>query len=908
MAIGTIYAEFDVDFTKFERNQQKLLQSAISTATSVEKNWQNLGVKSDKIFEAMRRSIQNSFEMISKSGQASSAEILRAQEAFSRKMKAIDEEQFGKRTSLLENFKKNWLAAAAVMAGITGAGMKIWDMAKVGAGFDEQLGILDNLARKYKTTADTIIEEMDRASKYQIAKSELMSIALGGIAKGLTPEQLINLADAAETLGDVVGKTATVALKELTEALETGRARGLKNYLGAALDLEATFGDLAKKMTDAEKAQAMYNITMLAAIDIQNQQTKELDDAADKIAQIEKKYDDAMLAASRFFKTVVVGMLDIGAASKSPKGSAYTFMPEVSGERPTSDYAAGPGWIQKKATEKYKAEIEALKTTLQLRDDLKKSNKDAEDAAKKAAEARKKEIDLIEKIGIAQIESAGDREAIEAKAYAEWEKVEQKKVETAYKAAEKIAENQIKEQEKALAAQQKQWEHFWENVQDFTADTLYDIFSGNISSWSDMLQSMKNMFLRWAAEIAAQKIRVYLEGQFSSNLMGGGGGSSGMGINSLFSEQGASSLLSMFGSSTPAAGESSMSGLGGVGGGAGTAAGFAIVAMAAGMMLKARLEKSERKFYSGALAEGFPGTWEMGKGISSGSADIARAKGISWQENDWWNAAANSFTVATNEVIKVFNKQMFDFLKTLPKDFADALEQLLARQNWGIGVGNIGATMWPEHEMEKYLAEGLQNIAKKFNETVATIIEQGTGWTLEQFNQFMVMRGAYTTSWEGFVRGLRTGDLAPVQSMETFSYYYQSLLDKVKANPTDANAVNELMQYTSGSFLPFAKSYMGEGADYSSIFNSIISSSGEMYNTVFSGINDQFEKLFVYVKELLDRPIEVTVNLNGNEIANAVVTAVDQGNVQTGGTGAFGTPSTYTNVNQPTWNELGGGP
>ncbi len=66
------------------------------------------------------------------------------------------------------------------------------------------------------------------------------------------------------------------------------------------MDLEATFGDLTSKMTEAEKAQAMYNITMMASIDIQNQQTKEIDNAADSIAEIEKKYEDAMLAASRF--------------------------------------------------------------------------------------------------------------------------------------------------------------------------------------------------------------------------------------------------------------------------------------------------------------------------------------------------------------------------------------------------------------------------------------------------------------------------------------------------------------------------------------------------------------------------------------------------------------------------------
>ena len=64
---------------------------------------------------------------------------------------------------------------------------------------------------------------MDRASGEQVAKSELMKVALEGIAKGLAPKQLLDLADAAQILGDVTGKGTTLALQELAQGLETGR-------------------------------------------------------------------------------------------------------------------------------------------------------------------------------------------------------------------------------------------------------------------------------------------------------------------------------------------------------------------------------------------------------------------------------------------------------------------------------------------------------------------------------------------------------------------------------------------------------------------------------------------------------------------------------------------------------------
>jgi hypothetical protein len=274
----------------------------------------------------------------------------------------------------------------------------------------------------------------------------------------------------------------------------------------------------------------------------------------------------------------------------------------------------------------------------------------------------------------------------------------------------------------------------------------------------------------------------------------------------------------------------------------------------------------------------------MGEGLSTGSGAYARSQGVSWQ-NDWWNEAADAWVNSANEVIKAFNSQMRGFLETLPDHVSEVFEQLLARQNWSLKVGNLGSdTLWPAHAMEECLNAALQNIATKFAQTVESVISEATGMTIEQFSVFMQSRSQLQNNWEGFVMGLKTSDLAPVQSMETFSYYYKSLMDKAKANPGDVNAANALMQYTSGTYLPFAKSYMEGGGDYASIFNQIISQSGELYKTVFSGINDRFDQLFDYVKELLDRPINVTVALNGTTIAEAVAVAVAQGEV------VFGNP------------------
>lgn len=117
MSAGTVFTELDLDFSKFERSQYKLLQSARAASTSVEKNWQNLGVKSDNIFAASRASIENSYKMIVSRAGTSAAEIVRAEEAKNAKLQALTEQQFGKQTSLIQSLKSHWIAASVAVVG-----------------------------------------------------------------------------------------------------------------------------------------------------------------------------------------------------------------------------------------------------------------------------------------------------------------------------------------------------------------------------------------------------------------------------------------------------------------------------------------------------------------------------------------------------------------------------------------------------------------------------------------------------------------------------------------------------------------------------------------------------------------------------------------------------------------------
>lgn len=268
---------------------------------------------------------------------------------------------------------------------------KAWDMAKIGAEYEEQVGLLNGLSRKYNTTAADIVNSMRTASEGLIAKADLMQIALAGIAKGLNPEELTNLASAAHILGKVVGQDATTALSDLSQALESGRTKALKGYLGTNLDLTASFGDLAGKMTAVEKTHAMYLLVMTQATKLQHEQNEEVESAADKMDRMETRFKDVKLTVAEFSKALVVHTANFLswlvtsqeveqelrlAAEKKAKGYGNSNVATVNIKRPVEEDPA---------LKEYERQIAALKKLLQSREDAKNAEKDAEKEARKAA-------------------------------------------------------------------------------------------------------------------------------------------------------------------------------------------------------------------------------------------------------------------------------------------------------------------------------------------------------------------------------------------------------------------------------------------------------------------------------------------------------------------------------------------
>ncbi|PKN20880.1 MAG: hypothetical protein CVU71_03625 [Deltaproteobacteria bacterium HGW-Deltaproteobacteria-6] len=416
-SVGTIFAELDLDASRYTKGQQKLLQDATTTTLNIEQNFKNLGVKSAAEMDLMRAKINNSFDMIKNSSKATADDIVRAEKAKHDQLTKLNEQQYGKQKSMIDGFKDHWIGATVAMAAAAAAASKGWAMLKAGAEYEEQRGILDNLTRKYSTSADSIVADMRRASDGLIANSDLMQIALGGLAKGLNPDQLIKLSSAADILADTVGGTATSALNDLTQALESGRVKGLKAFTGSTIDLKDAFGDLESKLTAAEKTQAMYSLLMIHVTKLQQQQTSAVDSTRDEIERLESQYKNLTTSMAVAFKTAIVGVdsfitrygkgsidpITMGAnflasffEKKGTYGEGVYEVPEI-GAKQTAD-----------PLQQYNDQLDAIFKKVQTRTDIadgmKKSASEYETALKQMSEETRKAYYEIEGMGKSQYE------------------------------------------------------------------------------------------------------------------------------------------------------------------------------------------------------------------------------------------------------------------------------------------------------------------------------------------------------------------------------------------------------------------------------------------------------------------------------------------------------------------------
>ena len=244
-------------------------------------------------------------------------------------------------------------------------------------------------------------------------------------------------------------------------------------------------------------------------------------------------------------------------------------------------------------------------------------------------------------------------------------------------AAETRAIQEIIDKEKELAEERKKiYENFISNIQSMFADTFEDIFSGNITKWQDMMETMRKIFIKTLAEMAAaaltKKITANINvtsndvglgnlfGNPTYNYIGSGVGGAAAGYNAKNWQQGA--MQGAMAGATVGGGWGALIGaaaggiMGSYGGGGDKKKGFKVgenyISGLSGSLINKGFFIPQYHYLKGPKTEG----------------KIGSPEGIQWQ---------NQLVDAKNKFIKTYQ----DILHSVPKDLAESLKEEASKIN-----------------------------------------------------------------------------------------------------------------------------------------------------------------------------------------------------------------------------------
>jgi hypothetical protein len=217
--VGTIFVELDLDASRYTKGQQALLKDAQSTTLNIEQNFKNLGIKSSAEMDLMRAKVKNSFDMIANSSKATANDIIRAEEAKNAKLKALNTQQFGEQTSIIDKLKNNWLAGSAAIAAAAVVVHKAMAYIEEGARAMQVESAFKIMADSAGVNSERMIASMKAATRETIDDSQMMQKAIKLMTLGYNPEQIERFSQVVITASQIAGTTAAAAYDELADAI-----------------------------------------------------------------------------------------------------------------------------------------------------------------------------------------------------------------------------------------------------------------------------------------------------------------------------------------------------------------------------------------------------------------------------------------------------------------------------------------------------------------------------------------------------------------------------------------------------------------------------------------------------------------------------------------------------------------
>lgn len=253
---------------------EEIYGKKLSLMEETSQTYAKLGIRSSAAIEQERAAATAAYEKIKASGVASSEELSRAKAALAQKEQALDGELYGKKTSLMQKFKANWLAVTAAIGAAWLLVSQSWQMAMDSAQGMQERTTFQNLAASHGQAADKIIADLKAVSGETINTKTLVEKAGTAMVLGIPADKLSGLMEIARASARVTGQSITKSFEDISLGVAR-QSRLILDNLGLIIseeqankDYAASLGKTAEQLTDAEKRTAFMNATMAAGADM----------------------------------------------------------------------------------------------------------------------------------------------------------------------------------------------------------------------------------------------------------------------------------------------------------------------------------------------------------------------------------------------------------------------------------------------------------------------------------------------------------------------------------------------------------------------------------------------------------------------------------------------------------------
>jgi len=327
--VGTAYAEIDLDSNKMEKGLKRVHDQLVNGTIKTEDAFKQLGIKSDSVYETMRKNAELAFNKIVTSARSTANDRAKAEQELTSKLQTLYQQQYGYHKSALDKMSESTLGLGKSVSSLSGmiltaaaamASMKVanyaTDTAMLAARYETLgvvMGVVGNNVGHTKAEMEGFSQALQKTGiSMNESRQTITSMAMAHLDLTKATEMARIAQDAA-----VIGNTnSSEALKRMVYGIQSAQVEVLRT-MGINVSFEESYKKVAaatnrttESLSEAEKMTIRMNAVLAVGPTIAGAYEAAMDTAGKKIGSFSRYAEDFQVKMGTAFGPALVILID----------------------------------------------------------------------------------------------------------------------------------------------------------------------------------------------------------------------------------------------------------------------------------------------------------------------------------------------------------------------------------------------------------------------------------------------------------------------------------------------------------------------------------------------------------------------------------------------------------------------